>query len=65
MSTSFVTGWTVALGAPLCMGFSSQEYWNGLSFPSLRDLSDAGTEPTPCALVGGFFTTEPPGKPCA
>ena len=44
------------------MGFSRQEYWNGLSFPSPGDLSDPGVEPMPLALAGGFFTTEPPGK---
>ena len=32
-------------------------------FPSLGDLPDRGIEPTSCALAGGFFTTEPPGKP--
>ena len=30
----FVTPWTVAYQAPLSMGFSRQEYWNGLPFPS-------------------------------
>ena len=29
-----VTPWTVARQAPLTMGFSRQEYWSGLSFPS-------------------------------
>ena len=29
----FVTLWTVALQAPLCMGFSRQEFWSGLPFP--------------------------------
>ena len=32
-------------------------------FPSPGDLSDPGMEPTPSALVGEFYTTEPPGKP--
>ena len=45
------------------MGFSGQEYWSGLPFPSPRDLPDAGIEPMCPALAGGFFTTEPPGKP--
>ena len=40
----FATLWTVALQAPLSMGFSRQEYWSRLPFPSLRDLPDAGTE---------------------
>ena len=36
---------------------------SGLPFPSSGDLSDPGIEPTYLALAGGFFTTEPPGKP--
>ena len=34
--------WTVACQAPLSMGFSRQEYWSGLSFPSPRDLPYPG-----------------------
>ena len=49
--------------APLSMGFPSQEYWNGLLFPSPGDLPYLGTQPVSPALAGGFFTTEPPGKP--
>ena len=49
--------------APLSMGFPRQEYWSGLPFPSLEDLPHPGTEPESLALAGGFFTTEPPGKP--
>ena len=48
------------------MGFPRQEYWSGWPFPSLGDLPDPGIEPASPespALVGGFFTTEPPGKP--
>ena len=37
--------WTVAYQAPLSMGFSRQEYWSGLPFPSPEDLSDPGIEP--------------------
>ena len=40
----FVTPWTVAHQAPLSMGFSRQEYWSGVTFPSPEDLSDPGTE---------------------
>ena len=58
----FVTPWTVAHQAPLSMGFSRQEYWSGLPFPSPGVLSDSGIEPTSPALVGEFFTTAPPGK---
>ena len=37
-----VTTWTAARQAPLSMGFSRQEYWSGLPFPSPEDLSDPG-----------------------
>ena len=40
----FATPWTVAYQVPLSMGFSRQEYWNGLPFPSLGDLPDSGIE---------------------
>ena len=48
------------------MGFSWQEYWGGLLIPPPGDLPDPGIEPeSPAspAMAGGFFTTEPPGKP--
>ena len=48
------------------MEFSRQEYWIGFPFPSPGDLPDLGIEPmSPAspASAGGFFTTEPPGKP--
>ena len=51
--------------APLPMELSRQEYWSGLLFLSLGDLSDAGIEPVflvSPALAGGFFTTLPSGK---
>ena len=35
---------TIARQAPPSMGFSSQEYWSGLPFPSAGDLPDSGTE---------------------
>ena len=61
MPNSFETPWTVAHQAPLFMGFSRQEYWSGLPFPSPGDLPSPGIEPTFPELVGGFFlTTEPP-----
>ena len=41
----FATAWTVAYQAPLSMGFSRQEHWSGLPFPSPGDLSDPGVEP--------------------
>ena len=55
--------WTVAHQAPLSMGFSRQEYLSGLPFPPPRDLPNPGIEPMSPALVGEFFTTEPPRKP--
>ena len=45
------------------MRFLSQEYWNGLPFPSPGDLPRPRIEPESPALAGRFFTTEPPGKP--
>ena len=57
------TPWTVAHQAPLSMGFSRQDYWSGLPFPSPGDLPDPGIQPTSPALAGGFLTTVPPGKP--
>ena len=62
----FVTPWTVAHQAPLSMGFPRKEYLIGLLFPSLGDLPSSGIEPVcpmSSVLAGGFFTTEPPGKP--
>ena len=51
--------WTVVNQAPLLMGFSRQQYWSGLPFPSPGDLSNPGIEPVSPALAGGFFTIEP------
>ena len=59
----FVTLWTVTHQAPLSMGFSRQDYWSGLPFPSPRDLPHPDIKPASPALTGRFFTTEPPGKP--
>ena len=59
----FATLWTVAHQAPLSMGFSRQEYWNGLPFPSPGDLPDPGIEPRSPALQADALTSEPPGKP--
>ena len=56
----FVTLWTAAHQAPLLMGFSRQEYWSGLPFPSPGDLPDPGIEllsPMSPALAGRFFAT--------
>ena len=56
----FETLWTVAIQAPLSMGFSRQEFWSGLPCPPPEDRPDPGTEPTSLmspSLAGGFFTT--------
>ena len=59
----FATLWTVARQAPLTMGFSRQEYWSGLPFPSPEDLLDPGIEPGSPTLQADTLTSEPPGKP--
>ena len=45
------------------MGFSRQEYWSGLPFPSPGDLPDLGIEPGSPTLQADALTSEPPGKP--
>ena len=55
--------WTAAHHAPLSMGFPRHEYWSGLPCPPPGDLPNPWIKPTSPALVGRFFTTEPPGKP--
>ena len=45
--------------APLSMGFSRQEYWSGLPFPSPENLPHPGVKPESLALAGGYFTIEP------
>ena len=57
----FVTPCTVACQAPL--GFSRQEYWRGLPFPSPGDLPDTETESGSPALQADYWPSEPPGKP--
>ena len=52
----FATLWTVTCQAPLSMGFSRQEYWSGLPFPSPGDLPDAGIEPTGIHTCPLFWT---------
>ena len=51
-----MTPWTVAGQAPLSMGFSRQEYWSRLPFPSPGEFPDPGIEPVSPTLPGGFFT---------
>ena len=59
----FATPWTIAHQTPLSMGFSRQEYWSGLPFPSPGDLPNPGIEPGSPALQADALSSEPPGKP--
>ena len=61
-SDSFATPWAVARQAPLSVGFSRQEYWSGLPFPSPRG-SSRHREQIVSFTAGRFCTTESPGKP--
>ena len=60
---TLVTPGTIALQAPLSMGFPRQEYWSGLPFPSPGDLPDLGTELGSPALQADSLPTELQGKP--
>ena len=62
MSDSFVTPWTVACQASPFMGFPKREYWSGSPFPPPGDLPHPGIKLVSPALVGRFFTPEPPWK---
>ena len=57
------TPWTVACQAPLSMGFSRQEYWNGLPYPYPGNLSNPGIECESPELQANSLSSEPPGKP--
>ena len=57
----FATPWTAAYQAPPSMGFSRQEYWSGLPFPTPGDLSDPGIESRSPALQADSSPSEPPG----
>ena len=48
--------------APPSLGFSRQEYWSGLPFPSPGDLPHPGIEPRSPALQADVLPSEPPGK---
>ena len=54
----FVTPWTVAPQAPPSMGFSRQEHWSGLPFPSPGDLPHPGIEPRSPALQADALLSE-------
>ena len=58
----FVTPWTVAYQASLSVGFSRQEYWSGLPFPSPGDLPNTGIKPGSPALQADALASEPPGR---
>ena len=55
----FATPWTVAHQAPPSMGFSRQEYWSGLPFPSPGDLPDPGIKPRSPTLQADALPSEP------
>ena len=59
----FATPWTVAYQVPPSMGFSRQEYWSGLPFPSPRDLPDPRIEPGSPKVQADSLPSELPGKP--
>ena len=59
----FETPWTVAHQAPPSMGFSRQEYWSGLPFPSPGHLPDPGIKPRYPALWADVLPSELPGNP--
>ena len=59
-----MTPWVTAHQAPLSMGFSRQEYWSGLPFPSPGDLPDLGIEPRFPEVQVDSSLSEPPGKEC-
>ena len=59
----FMTPWTVARQAPPSMGFSSQEYWSELPFPSPGDLLDPGIKSRSPSLQADSLTSALPGTP--
>ena len=61
MSGSLRPHGLVAYQAPPSMGFSRQEYWSGLPFPSPGDLPDPGIEPGSPALGADALSSEPSG----
>jgi len=61
--TRLLCPWTAAHQAPLSMGFSRQECWSGLPFPSPRDIPGPGMEPGSPALQADSLPSELQGKP--
>ena len=60
----FVTPWAIVRQTPPSMGFSRQEYWSWLPFPSPGDHPAAGIELRSPTLQADALPSEPPGKPC-
>ena len=58
----FATPWTLAYQVPPSMGFSRQEYWSGLPFPSSEDVPDAGIKTGSPALKADALLNRPLGK---
>ena len=58
-----MTLWAAACQAPLSIGFSRQEYWNGLPCSPPGDLPNPGIKPKSPALQSDSLPSEPPGKP--
>ena len=59
---TLATPGTISHQAPLSMGFSGQEYWGGLPFPSPGDLPDPGIEHMSSAVQADSLSTERPRK---
>ena len=59
----FATPWTVACQVSLSMGFSRQEYWSGLPFPSPEEFPNPGIEPWSPASQAGSLPIELQGSP--
>ena len=55
----FATPWTIAYQAPPTMGFSRQEYWSGLPFPSPGDLPKPGSDPGSPTVWADTLPSEP------
>ena len=55
--------WIIVDQAPLSMGFSRQEYWSGLPFPSPGDLPKPGIKPRSPVLEADSLRAAQPGKP--
>ena len=60
LQSASVTLWTVACQAPLSTRFSSQEFWNGLSFPPPGHLLNPGIRPWSPTLQANSLPFEPP-----